>query len=80
MLEKYEELYGRYPKSPYAGGFRGSIVAFLASLSGDVWRVFLSPPTQGEQGGLYHHYIYPPPYHSTDNIIHHIIGIATTFG
>ena len=41
MLEKYEEIYGCYPKSPYAGGFRGSFVASL------------SLPTQGGLVGLY---------------------------
>ena len=40
LLEKYEEIYGCYPKSPYAGGFRGSFV------------VSLSLPTQGGLEGL----------------------------
>ena len=64
MLEKYEEIYGCYPKSPYAGGFRGSFVASL------------SLPTQGGLEGLLPPKIHPIAYQPTNRIIHHIIGVT----
>ena len=56
MLEKYEEIYGCYPKSPYAGGFRGSFVASLSlPKQGDLEFLIamLKSPYAGRFGGSF---------------------------